>query len=410
MAATPYDPLLRWLCIREAMIRMLLIWVLCVAGPCGCRRATESFPANVAASASLPSGPSVVAQGQILPAKGLIQLFAQPGDPVLQLHVKVGAEVTAGQPLATMRSSELNLAQQQTLREQRSEALSSQQAAVDLASQRVAAAELRVAQLASQAASLERRDNLLELAEQQVAAAHTVLQRLEKIASNPQTSEFVGLLDIERQRIEVREAELLYQEQTLTREQAADELGWAQRLARSEVQAAQSQLAVLQRSSAPRVLDLQLAAIQVQGLASTLTAPSAGTILAIYASEGESSLQQPILEMADLSKLVCEVEINAFDAARVQANQRATIRSRALNKPLTGHVTQTYPLVGRPQLRALDPLAPADYHTVTATIELDPGSLDDARNWLRLQVEVTIETDAGETDMPTGSENKGAPK
>lgn len=360
----------------------------------GCQK-----PGNGPGSASAPTGPpsgvtGVVAQGQLLPAKGIVQLFAQPGDPVADLLVAVGDDVEAGEPLAIMKSLELQTAQTESLREQRDQAQRSQQAAIEVAMQRLSAAKLRLEQVSAQATALTRRESVMSIAQEQVAAARGVLGRLERIASEPRTAEFIGKLEVERQRIQVRDAELKYREQEVAREQAADEIEWAKRMAQAEIEAAQTQLRLAQESSAVKVLDLQLSAAQLQSQASQLVAPHAGRILVIHATEGEAAVQRPVVEMADLSQMVCEVEINEADAARIAKDQPATIRSRAFPDTLRGTVIRKFTLVGRPQLRSLDPLAPADYRTVTATIELDAASSELARDWLQLQVEVTIETAA----------------
>jgi HlyD family secretion protein len=366
-----------------------LLLLGCLGCSLGCRPQPEP-PRLDRATTSPP--PTVVAQGQILPAGGIIRLLAQPGDLVSDMRVRVGDEVQKGMLLAAMRSSELQAAQIASLRQQREQAETTHQSAVDAAEQRLAAAQLRLAQLQSQAALLERQQDLLDLGAAQVEAARGVLDRLEKIAENPATAGFVGKLEIERQKIQVREAELNYRQQEIVREQSIEELDWAQQLAERDVQAAEKQLAAAQQSSAVKVLELQLAAAKIQAQTGELVAPRDGTILAIHVSEGESAVQMPVIELADLSRLVCEVEINEIDAARVAPGQLASIRSRAWDQPLRGVVSRKYALVGRPQLRPLDPLAPADYRTVTATIEVDPDATPAARNWLQLQVEVTIDT------------------
>ncbi|MEO8269930.1 MAG: hypothetical protein ABI557_09425, partial [Aureliella sp.] len=59
---------------------------------------------------------------------------------------------------------------------------------------------------------------------------------------------------------------------------------------------------------------------------------------------------------------------------------------------LKGQVAKKFRLVGRPQLRSLNPLARADYRTVTAIVDLDTPSIEIAKNWVQLQVEVEIQT------------------
>ncbi|HAC89385.1 MAG TPA: hemolysin D, partial [Planctomycetaceae bacterium] len=101
------------------------------------------------------------------------------------------------------------------------------------------------------------------------------------------------------------------------------------------------------------------------------------------------AVQTPLVELANIEHLVCEVEVNVEDAGRVQVGQRANIRSRAFEKPLTGVVTDKNRLVGRPRLRSLDPFAAVDYRTVSAIVALDDPV--QAKEWLQLQVEVEID-------------------
>ena len=112
--------------------------------------------------------------------------------------------------------------------------------------------------------------------------------------------------------------------------------------------------------------------------------------------------------MADLSALVCEIEVNEMDAPEIMAGQAATISSRALGEQsLKGQVAKKFKLVGRPQLRSLNPLARADYRTVTALVDLDAASTEIAQNWVQLQVEVEIQTS---TSTPTPIASGGAAK
>ena len=161
---------------------------------------------------------------------------------------------------------------------------------------------------------------------------------------------------------------------------------------RARGQTAQAILKAASESEAAHIIDLQIEALELENAAAEILAPEPGVILAIGATKGEASLQLPLIEMANNTSIVCEVEINELDAAAVAAGQPATIRSRAFPEPLSGHVRRKFQLVGRPQLRPLDPLARVDYRTVTAIIDIDPESAELARNWLQLQVEVEIAT------------------
>lgn len=370
----------------------VLMTLMVIGGGCSEDRDRTDFSAR----SRFSQRDTVIAQGQILPAEGFIQLSATPGDVVESILVSVGQAVDKDQPLIEMRSEQVSQARLATLRLRREEAIRDRKTAIEQAQLRVAAAELKLEQSDAQGASLESKKNLLDLARQQVEAARGVLSRLESIAGNAATAEFVGQLEIERQRIAVNEAELQYRTQLQSHQQATDDLQWALKATQSEKGAADRLLAAAEASQALEILDLEIESLEKQLQASRIVAPIAGVILAINASEGEASVQLPLVEMANLDQLVCEVEINEMDAALVQVGQPARIASRAFgDQKLSGTVTQKFKLVGRPQLRPLDPLARVDYRTITATIALDEPSVAVASDWLQLHVEAEIDTSGG---------------
>ncbi len=364
---------------------LLIFFLICNSA---CRRETPPDTTIVTPTAT----GKVFAQGQLVPANGITQLFALPGDPVDEVHVAVGEEVAEGQPLVTLRSSVLRQTQLATLQQQLAEAERTKASAVAAAELGLKAAELKFSQVEQKQLSVTRQTELLELAEAQVTAGERILNQLEKIAQNKLTKEFVGQLEVDRQRLTVAEARLKYQQQQETQRQIIDELVWARDAALAEKEAAQLQLTAAMDADAAKIIEMQIAGLNIETQSSTINAPTSGTILTINASKGEASVQRPLIEMANTEKLVCEAEVNELDAARVQPTQAAVIRSRAFAEPLRGVVIHKSSLVGRPQLRPLDPLASVDYRAVTVLIELDAQSTAKARPWLQLQVEVEIDT------------------
>ena len=176
-----------------------------------------------------PTARKVIAQGQILPAGGFIQLVAQPGDVVEEIRVAVGDTVEAGQVLAVMRSKAIRAAKQAALMQQRSEAAREQNQAVTLAQQQVTAAELELKHVQARQQAQQHNAELLELARQQVEATQGVLTKLEEISADALTSEFVGKLELDRQRLAVGEAQLNYRRQQEVYRQATEDLQWAER-------------------------------------------------------------------------------------------------------------------------------------------------------------------------------------
>ena len=371
----------------SAVVRASLLLFLSFFG-CGCRQDAEQSPPLTIVSAE--NTRKVIAQGQLLPTSGIIQLFAQPGDPVQEIHVAIGERVEAGQTLAVMRSGAVRDAQRATLRQQQLEAERTQAAAIAAAESQVKSAKLNLEHVEARQQSVQHQSELLQLAERQVAAAEAVLKQLEQISSDPRTSEFVGQLEVDRQRLAVGESQLSLEEQRQSHRHAVQELEWGRRAAEAELEAAMSQLKSAEDSSAVKIIELQVFALEIEAAASEIVAPEAGVILAVNATKGEANMQTPLIEMANTEQLICEVEVNEMDAALVEVGQSAIIRSKAFPQPLSGKVLRKSPLVGRPQLRPLDPLARVDYRAVTAIIQLDPESSETARQWLQLQVEVEI--------------------
>lgn len=365
---------------------LLLTGLLCTS----CTQPNPQPPSRTSVTSSTPK--RILAQGQILPAGGIVQLSAPPGDVVTHISVTVGEQVESGQLLLTLQSGQVAQARLKTLHKRREQAVRERDQAIANAQQQLASADLKLKQLKAQQTATQRTTGLLELAKQQVESSEKVLQKLQAIAANAATSEFVGALEIDRQRIQLSEAELNYRRQAESLQQSEEDLTWGLQAAEQQRQVASKLLAAAESSQAIEILDLEIAALVEQTATTRLVAPKAGMILAVNVAPGEATLAAPLIEMADLTSLVCEVEINAMDAPSVRSGQTATITSRVLGEQaLHGTVIKKFSLVGRPQLRSLDPLARADFRTVTATIELDPPSTQIAKDWLQLQVEARID-------------------
>lgn len=388
------------LLLRGRLLTRLLLVGLLLSTGCSKPTATPPSPASDAASAPR----RVLAQGQILPAGGIVQLSAPPGDVITDIAISVGDQVKPGQLLLTLRSGQVAEARLKTLHKRREQAVKERDQAIASAQQQLASANLRLEQLKSQQAAIKRTTDLLDLAKQQVESSEKVLKKLQAIAANAVTSEFVGGLEIDRQRMQLAEAQLNYRRQAEAQQQSQDELTWGLQAAEQQQRSASELLAAAESSQAIEIVDLEIAALVEQTASTRLVAPTAGTILAINVAPGEATLAGPLIEMADLSSLVCEIEINAMDAPVVQPGQSATMTSRALGEQtLQGTVTKKFSLIGRPQLRSLDPLAKADYRTVTATVKLDPASTEIAKDWLQLQVEVRIDIGSDSGTAPSAT-------
>jgi multidrug resistance efflux pump len=113
-------------------------------------------------------------------------------------------------------------------------------------------------------------------------------------------------------------------------------------------------------------------------------------VVAINTRVGETAAQYPLIELADVSEIICEAEVVETDAALIAPGQIVKITSPALPQELHGKVLRRGQLVGRPQLAVADPLAKADYRSILVAIEIDSADVPIASKWLQLQVSVEI--------------------
>lgn len=332
----------------------------------------------------------VLAQGQVMPAGGVVRLSGAPGDIVAAVEVKVGQDVEADQELVQMRSSSLRSKQLLALHAQKKAAQQQAQQKTAQASQQVRIATAKLENVRAIEDSLPRKEKLITIAKAQLTDAKEVLAKLKGISKNKLTKEFVGDLEVDKQAMVVRDAELKLGQQQETYDQAVQDVELAKKAALIELEVAEELLMAAKEFSPVEVIDAQIATLQEEMAAAKILAPVGGRVLAVNARRGEASVPQvPLVEMADLSEIVVEAEINERDAAQVKVGQSATISSRAF-KPISGKVLRVDALVGKPQLKPLDPLARKDYRSKVVTIELDDTNA--AKEWLQLQVEVKIET------------------
>lgn len=325
-----------------------------------------------------------------MPADGIIKIFSTPGDVVNKLNFKVGAPVKAGEILAVMRSEASLASQKATLNEQRRNAEREYESAVKQAELKLSAAELKLKQVQTQQVSLRQQELLLVEGERQVAASEKILERLKSIASDKLTREFVGQLEIERQSLAVSESQIKLSQQRSTSQQAASDLNLAFQAAEAEVAAAKTMLQIATDADPTAAFDAQLNALEAEAGRAVVKAPVDGVILAIHATEGSSAFQSPLIEMASLKEIVVELEVNVSQAKHVQSGQKVTISNESFKQPLTGVVSEKSQVVGKPKLRSLDPMAAVDYRTLSVIVRLDQP--EEARNWIQLQVDASIET------------------
>ncbi|MGN6545863.1 MAG: efflux RND transporter periplasmic adaptor subunit [Aureliella sp.] len=384
--------------------------VLC-AGGIGCRReAPPTAEPQPARERQAVRPARIVAQGQLLPAGGLIRLNGTPGDTVEDVLVSIGDSVQAGQPLIRMRSAEYRQSQLDTLRQQLDDAQLQHSAAIDRAKIELSAARMALEQAKEQVQSAKRREQSLALLKRQWEEAEAALKRAEALAQDPLTRALVSRLDVDKQRASVTAAQLQYEQQREAITQAQEAAQGAEKLATEKVSGAEKSLELAERIDPTNVIRAQIKGAEQQLAAAKIVSPISGTVVSIDAHIGESVSQLPLMQVADLSRMVCQVEIYQTDAPLVRVGQEAEMSSDALDAPLHGRVVRVDRLIGSPQLRSTDPLAKVDYRTLPVLIEVASEDVPTAAKWLQLQVEVRISLGAvGRVENETPSQSAPAP-
>lgn len=367
----------------------LLVPALLVIG-CSACKPNPTSPQDKSAQQQSNDPPSIIAQGQIQPASGLIRLNGMPGDAVETISVVQGQTVKVGDVLITLRSYTSRKAQVEMLKQQLVDAQLQHTAAIERAEIELSAARMQLKQADQQATSIKNRRSSIELLKQQWQDAQAALGRIETISQDPLTKSMVSRLEIDKQRSTVTAAQLQYQSQQETLDQADLSAVSGKELAQEKVRAAEKSLDLAKRVDPASVLKAQIAAAEQQLALSQVVSPIDGTVVSLDARIGESIAQFPLLQVADLSRMVCQVEVDQIDARRAKVGEAAELKSKAFTGSLKGKVSRIERLVGFPQLRASDPLAKTDYRTLPILVEIDPSDAPIAAKWVQLQVEVTI--------------------
>ncbi len=343
--------------------------------------------------------PTVHAQGTLLPAQGVLRLTSTPGNRIEQVLVKPEQQVKASEQLVRLASDRAREEELQLLDERIAEAQQLWELEVAEAEETVAQEERAVQQAELSRRHATQQVEFVRQAEQTVALARRPLQRLEQAAQDPATRTLISAVELDRQRLAVEQAEQQWRQSSLAAQQAQEAAEIAVAAAQRQLTAAQQIRARLEPAKSLDVLRQQRVLLETQQEIARVVAPIDGTVLRVEAKPGDSVGQLPLVEMADLTTVHCLAEVHEADAPRVKVGQSASMQSAALQESLTGRVVQIDSVVGRPQLRSPNPLAPVDFRAVGVTIELDRESATRAARWIQLQVDVTIHTPQQE-DLP----------
>jgi HlyD family secretion protein len=293
----------------------------------------------------------VTALGRLEPGEGVIDLGGVSGERVARLTVQEQDLVEAGEVLGELESHAEVLA--------------------ELAVQRALVAEAEVGlrrvrefgplEVSAQEAEVRRLESELELAESGLRRAQALgrekvipeqeldRQRILQATSGEALRHASAVLERERQRVRIEEAE------------------------------AEARLAVA---------EARVAALQAKAERSVLRAPVGGQVVKIFVYPGEAVGSEPVLQVAEVSRMRAVAEVYETDADLVRPGQAARITSPALGRELEGVVERVGSIIYKNDLLGIDPTAKTDSRVVEVYIRLLDHEL--AARFNHLQVDVAI--------------------
>jgi HlyD family secretion protein len=316
----------------------------------------------------------IFARGTLEPRGGVV-LISSPlaGTRVQKIHVRDGQRVDRGELLveldATAAEAELRLVESQ-----RSQAAEQQKAEIQAAQQRVTLADLAVKQAEqSREVELDAQQKQINVAENKVKQAEDDLRRVQ---SSRRPADPAADAQLEQARNLLQLAESERDAARAGRRRLEQSLQFALEKAQAEQRAANQALEAARRSLAVESFDRQVAIAEQKVAQTQIVAPTAGTVISVLVHAGELVASQPLLQLADLSQLVCLAEVEVADIFQVPENQEAWIQSRALPAArIRGRVERIGNRAAPATLRPIDPREPVDRMVATVVISVDAAEV-----------------------------------
>lgn len=334
-----------------------------------------------------PSSPNrVTALGRLAPRSEVINVGTPQGDRLVRLTVAPGQSVEAHQVLAYLDSYDERLADKERIGRQLAEAQAQLTAETAYGNALVAESQARLRQLeTSSRLEIEAQDAHVHALDAELATSQRELLRVTRLLAAGARAQ----QDLDRQELVVQRNQLDLQAARVVLEKLRQAHDLDVRVARAQVEAAQTGLVRAQRAVQIDSLreGLRLAEARVQR--SLIRAPVSGQVFKIIARPGEETGTRPILQMGDTSQMYAIAEVYETDVPWVRTNQRATISSPALSRPLEGTVETVGRAISKNLILDVDPAAATDRRVAEVWIRLDPNQV--AATLVNLQVTVDID-------------------
>ena len=367
------------------------VWVvaatLCLL-PSGCQR---PGPTGAAAPTGATGPRQVVALGRLKPAGGLIEMSTIPGERLQSYGpgVEEGKTVAAGSVLAKFASYDLRNEQYLALveklslaRQKRAHEMLVASAQLDQANAGLAQANAKLEEIRSQEKKLAALKEAADIANEDYRLLAKLRAGDPELVSEHQLRKQENLTDQAQKDYDIAEANFPHALQAAEKAQAA---------AVKNVELANKNIELLEKSDETKIVEMEVAMAETTRDQAILYAPglpgdgSQFTILKKFLQPGESISHGPVLQIANLGKMVCVAEVYEADAKEISVDRGASIESAAFRKPyfekgLRGTVRRVGSLVSSPGLTNRNPLAPSDRSVVEVEISIDdaPAGADPA--------------------------------
>ena len=354
---------------------------------------------GTSATSTPAAGGEVNALGRIQPGGGLVSVYGPPGDRIGSFSVSVGADVTEGQQLAVLSGEEDRELQLKSLRAQIQEAEA-----------------LRKAITASKAAKLADIDAEAKQATvgvEQDTRAITAKVKAAEAQMTRATAEMTRLKGARADGVKVSDQEMEQMQALFTQAEAEREAALAQKEKITVVKEEAGKSVTAKKATVEAETERALAQVPLLSLTASLTAaerkakdgklqaPAAGRVVRMLANPGDTLATQPVLQLADVTRMTVVAEVYESDVGRVREwlakgqPVKAEIDARVLpaDKKLTGRVpdlTKVSTVISKNVLTPLGPREDADRRVVEVEVVLDPASAALAKDFIGLQVRVRL--------------------
>ena len=338
------------------------------------------------------------AVGRLEPAGGVVPVIAKPGDRITKINVEVGKRYDANTEVAELAGTALLDLEVQVAEAQLQEALAQRDAELDAADaklavvdQAIAANQLKLDEASQRLKSARSAGGEFDLLQSKIALAEDTLEKLQQAAApGPAGRSLATQSQLKQQELAVKAAQY---ELLTARREAEDAVKVAEMLlVSSEKEKAAAEAAKLAAAAGVPLnsSEQKIALLKEQIKASKPRMPISGFVLSIDATVGQPTSTMPIMQVADLTSMICRAEVPVEDRHLISSGDRAVIRGGGLRSDITGEVTEISMLVGSPKMTSLNPMDPVDFRMAPVIIQIDDKHLEAARELVNTQVKVLI--------------------